>query len=53
MVQETYTFADIEKHKSKNSLWFVVHGKVYDVTKFIDEHPGNIHALLQPNFKRW
>ena len=41
-----YTLTDVSKHKSKDDLWFVIHGKVYDVTKFADDHPGGGQALV-------
>lgn len=31
--------AEIEKHTSRDDLWMVINGKVYDVTPFVDEHP--------------
>ncbi len=34
----TYTLAEVEKHKdSQSGVWMVIHGKVYDVSKFLDE----------------
>lgn len=41
-----YTLSEVAKHKSKDDLWFVIHGKVYDVTKFGDDHPGGFQALV-------
>lgn len=32
-----FTYADLEEHKSRNSLWLTIHKKVYDVTAFLDE----------------
>ena len=32
-----YTWEEIAKHRSAKSLWVVVHDKVYDVTKFMEE----------------
>ncbi|KAG9511411.1 Potassium voltage-gated channel subfamily H member 4, partial [Fragariocoptes setiger] len=34
-------------HTAKDSVWFVIHGKVYDATKFLDEHPGGEEVLLE------
>lgn len=34
-----FTYEAIKAHNTKDDLWMVVHGKVYDVTKFVDEHP--------------
>lgn len=30
---------EIKKHTSRDDLWMVINGKVYDVTPFVDEHP--------------
>ncbi|KAH7887488.1 cytochrome b5-like heme/steroid binding domain-containing protein [Phlebopus sp. FC_14] len=40
------TLADLQAHNSKESLYVLLHGKVYDVTKFIDEHPGGDEVIL-------
>lgn len=42
-----YSWAEVEAHKSKESTWFVINHKVYDVTKFLDEHPGGEEVLLE------
>lgn len=38
---------DVHKHNSRSSCWVVIHSKVWDLTEFIDEHPGGAHAVLQ------
>ncbi|KAF8060438.1 hypothetical protein N665_1215s0009 [Sinapis alba] len=40
------SFHDVAKHKCKNDCWILIHGKVYDVSSFIDEHPGGDNVLL-------
>lgn len=35
-----FTMADVQSHSSPSSCWTVVNGLVYDVTTWIDEHPG-------------
>jgi cytochrome b involved in lipid metabolism len=35
-----YTLDDVAKHASDTDCWLAVDGKVYDVTKTIDKHPG-------------
>ncbi|KAJ1993406.1 Cytochrome b5 type B (outer mitochondrial membrane) [Dimargaris cristalligena] len=42
-----YTADQVAAHNTKNDLWCVVEGKVYDVTKFVDEHPGGEEVLLE------
>jgi len=29
------------------SVWTIIHDKVYDVTKFLDEHPGGEEILIE------
>ena len=40
------TRADLAKHKTRGDLWFSIHGKVYNVTKYLDDHPGGEEVLL-------
>ncbi|KIM52641.1 hypothetical protein SCLCIDRAFT_1223591 [Scleroderma citrinum Foug A] len=40
------TFAELKAHSTKESLYILLHEKVYDVTKFIDEHPGGDEVIL-------
>ncbi|CAK7265784.1 hypothetical protein SEPCBS57363_001761 [Sporothrix epigloea] len=41
-----YTYQDVAEHNTNSDLFMVIHDKVYDVTKFIDEHPGGEEVLL-------
>ncbi|KAJ7098803.1 FMN-dependent dehydrogenase-domain-containing protein [Mycena belliarum] len=34
-------------HNNRESCWIIVHGKVYDVTEFLDEHPGGSKIILK------
>ena len=43
---EKYTLEEIAKHNTEESLWLIINGKVYDVTKFLEEHPGGPKAFL-------
>eukprot|EP00667_Euglena_gracilis_P029909 EG_transcript_40410 len=40
-----YTLEQLATHKTEEDCWFAVHGKVYDVTKFLEDHPGGIDSL--------
>ncbi|KAK9478930.1 cytochrome b5-like heme/steroid binding domain-containing protein [Lipomyces japonicus] len=42
----TLSFAQVKEHDKVDDLWMVIHGKVYDVTKFVDEHPGGEEVLI-------
>ncbi|GLC45486.1 hypothetical protein PLESTM_001740900 [Pleodorina starrii] len=46
MSTKVYTLADVKAHTTDKSCWLVVHGKVYDVTEFLEEHPGGYDIIL-------
>lgn len=31
---------EVAKHDNKDSCWVIIHGRVYDITDFLPEHPG-------------
>lgn len=41
-----FTMEEVERHDSKDSAWFVYHGKVYDATPFLKDHPGGADSIL-------
>ena len=43
----TFTRAEVEKHNSTNSCYVTIGSKVYDVTEFVDDHPGGGDLLLE------
>eukprot|EP00455_Lapot_gusevi_P015726 TRINITY_DN17_c0_g1_i2.p1 TRINITY_DN17_c0_g1~~TRINITY_DN17_c0_g1_i2.p1 ORF type:complete len:156 (+),score=53.64 TRINITY_DN17_c0_g1_i2:72-470(+) len=40
------TEEELKQHTSRNDCWFVINGKVYDVTKYLDDHPGGPDVLV-------
>jgi len=42
-----YTKAQVSEHNSLKSSWVILDDKIYDVTKFLDEHPGGEEVLLE------
>lgn len=46
MASKKYTWEEIRKHSSEKSSWVVIKGKVYDVTKYMPEHPGGPQWIL-------
>ncbi|KAI9014297.1 cytochrome b2 [Hyaloraphidium curvatum] len=38
---------ELEKHVTKEDLWVVLHGKVYDLTAFLPDHPGGASIILK------
>lgn len=39
-------WSEIRLHNTKRDGWMVVNGLVYDVTKFLDKHPGGAMYVL-------
>ncbi|KDP28439.1 hypothetical protein JCGZ_14210 [Jatropha curcas] len=39
-------FDDVVKHKDRHDCWLLIHGQVFDVTNFLEEHPGGDEVLL-------
>lgn len=47
MSQETLTRESVAKHNKPDDLWCIVDHKVYDLTDFVDAHPGGSVVLEQ------
>ena len=41
------TSAELAKHTSRGDIWIALHGNVYDVTKWLVDHPGGETQLLE------
>jgi cytochrome b involved in lipid metabolism len=39
------SMADVSKHKSQGDAWVVVDGVVYDISLFVDTHPGGVEVI--------
>lgn len=42
---KTYTLITVKAHHSTGNCWSVVHGKVYNLTKWIKRHPGGAGVI--------
>lgn len=38
--------AELARHNSRADCWIAVHGEVYDVTRYIDEHPAPTATIV-------
>jgi len=39
--------SEIAEHNSRASCWVIIHGRCYDVTEFLPEHPGGPKIILK------
>jgi len=39
------TSSEIKKHNSRDDCWSIVNGKVYNLTSFVQQHPGGIELI--------
>lgn len=44
-VAGTYNAADLKKHATAASCWSAINGNVYDLTKWINRHPGGASVI--------
>lgn len=47
MPHKAITRAEVAKNNTEDSTWLIIDSKVYDVTDFIDAHPGGESVLKQ------
>lgn len=43
---KAYTLDEVSQHNTVEDLWVVYNGGVYDITKYIDEHPGGEEVVI-------
>ena len=41
-----YSMVEVAKHSSASSCWAAINGKVYDLTSWINQHPGGPGPIL-------
>lgn len=46
ILSNRFTLEEVNKHNQKADCWIVVHGKVINVTHFINDHPGGALSIL-------
>ncbi|KAJ4966531.1 hypothetical protein NE237_018380 [Protea cynaroides] len=40
------SMSEVKKHNSAESAWIIVHGHVYDCTRFLKDHPGGSDSIV-------
>ena len=41
------TAAELARHSTRDDCWCAIHGKVYNVTSFLDDHPGGANIMVK------
>ncbi|KAH6951893.1 hypothetical protein DER45DRAFT_587560 [Fusarium avenaceum] len=44
---QEYTIKEVAEHNSPQDAWLIIHGQVYDVTKYVPDHPGGPDVLTE------
>ncbi|XP_034416032.1 cytochrome b5 isoform X2 [Cyclopterus lumpus] len=42
-----FRLSEVEEQNTFKSTWIIINNKVYDVTKFLEEHPGGEEVLRE------
>lgn len=50
MAQKELTLKEIAEHNTKKDLYLVIHEKVYDCSRFVDEHPYVYPTYTDPTY---
>lgn len=43
---QSYSIAELSKHNTQNDCWLAINGNVYNVTQYLDFHPGGSDLIL-------
>ena len=41
-----FTMAEVAKHGTREDCWVILDGRAYDITRFIDKHPGGVGPIV-------
>ncbi|KAF8014260.1 hypothetical protein BT93_H0181 [Corymbia citriodora subsp. variegata] len=49
--KKVFTLAEVSEHNNSKDCWLIIDGKVYNVTNFLEDHPGGDEVLLSATGK--
>ncbi|WVW83603.1 hypothetical protein I302_105624 [Kwoniella bestiolae CBS 10118] len=44
--QKLISYEEVQKHTKRDDCWVIIDGNIYDVTDFLDQHPGGAEIIL-------
>ncbi|KAG0675360.1 Cytochrome b5 [Pichia californica] len=45
-MSKTFSAEEVSQHNTRDDIWIIYNNKVYDVTQYLDEHPGGEEVIL-------
>ena len=45
--KKVYTLNEVAQHNKKGDCWIIIDNNVYDVSKYVSEHPGGSRVVLE------
>lgn len=46
-IEQVYTFGDVATHADQGDCWYVLYNVIYDLTDYVDRHPGGARRVFQ------
>mmetsp|Transcript_15884 Transcript_15884/g.28284 ORF Transcript_15884/g.28284 Transcript_15884/m.28284 type:complete len:132 (-) Transcript_15884:1600-1995(-) len=44
-MSKVFTKEEVAKHNTEEDCWLIIRGKVYDVSTYLDDHPGGVEIV--------